>query len=407
MPPRRPPPRLRPPRAEPAPAPPASAPAVDRHPISRRAASVEASGIRRMFELVASMPDPINLSIGQAHFDVPGPVKQAAVAAIESDFSRYTVTQGLPELNRGVLAKLAAREGPAADLSGARSIITAGVSGGLMLGFMALLDPGDEVLVTDPYFTMYPVLARMCSAVPVTYDLYPGRPLDEAALEAAITPRTRLILVNSPSNPTGRTLGDGELRAVGSVAEAHGLVVMSDEIYDEFVYDGPHVSAFGRVPADRLMVLGGWSKTYGMPGWRLGWAVGLDEIVDAMRRMQQFSFVCAPSLVQKAGLAALDVDMSAEIADYRRKRDLLVAGLAGHYEIVPPGGSFYMFPRLPGGLDGDGFLKQALERSLLLVPGKTFSAHDSHFRLSFAADDRVLERGIAALIDIAESVAGG
>jgi aspartate aminotransferase/aminotransferase len=251
------------------------------------------------------------------------------------------------------------------------------------------------------------MLARMCSAVPVSYDLYPGTPLDEAALEARLTERTRAILVNSPSNPTGRALTDAELRAVGAVAGRHGLTVMSDEIYDAFVYDGPHVSAFGRVPSDRLLVLGGWSKTYAMPGWRLGWAVGPDELVDAMRRMQQFSFVCAPSLVQKAGLAALEVDMSAEIAAYRGKRDRLVAGLSGHYELAAPGGSFYMFPRLPAGLDGDGFLERTLERHLLVVPGKAFSARDSHFRLSFAAADDVLERGLAALVDIAEAVARG
>ena len=142
--------------------------------ISRRASGVESSGIRRMFELVSNMEDPINLSIGQAHFDVPEPIKDAASAAIHEDFSRYTVTQGLPELNEAVLARLAARHG----YGGRHSMITCGVSGGLMLGFMALLDPGDEILVPDPYFTMYPVLARMCNGEPVCYDAYPGATLD-------------------------------------------------------------------------------------------------------------------------------------------------------------------------------------------------------------------------------------
>lgn len=356
-----------------------------------------------MFELVASMDDPINLSIGQAHFDVAPPVKAAAIAAIEDDFSRYTVTQGLPELNDRILAYLADHYGFAEH----DSIVTCGVSGGLMLGFMALLDPGDEILVPDPYFTMYPVLAGMCSGVPVTYDLYPGHPLTEAVLEDRITDKTRVILINSPSNPTGRALNDAELRAVGAVATRHDLAVISDEIYDAFVYDGPHVSAVGRIDAERLLLLGGFSKTYAMPGWRLGWAAGPEPIVDAMRRMQQFSFVCAPSIVQKAGLAAFDVDMSSEIDAYRGKRDRMLAGLKGVYEVVSPGGSFYMFPAIPEGFDTESFMQAALDRRLLVVPGKAFSARATHFRLSFAATDDVLDRGIEALVEIAESARVG
>ncbi len=366
--------------------------------ISRRASAVEASGIRKMFELVASMEDPINLSIGQAHFDPPEAVKQAAIEAVEENFSRYTVTQGLPELNERTLDRLAEQYG----YQGRHSIITLGVSGGLQLGFMGLLDPGDEILIPDPYFVMYPVLAGMCSGVPVYYDMYPGTPLTEQALEQGISERTRAILINSPSNPTGRTLTAEELDAVGRVAERHDLTVISDEIYDAFVYDGPHVSAVGHVDEQRLLLLGGWSKTYGMAGWRLGYAAGSAELIDAMRRMQQFSFVCAPSIVQRAGLAALDVDMSAQISAYRGKRDMIVEGLGDLYEIASPGGSFYMFPELPGGLETDVFMQRCLERRVLVVPGKAMSRRATHFRLSFAATDDVLQRGITELRAIAE-----
>lgn len=368
--------------------------------LSRRASGIQPSGIRRIFELVATLDDPINLSIGQAHFDVPEPIKEAAIAAIREGHNRYTVTQGLPALNERILDRLAERHG----LQGRHSLVTSGVSGGLMLGFMALLDPGDHVLLPDPYFTMYPVLADMVSARWGTYDLAPGVPLTEAALEEGVTDRTRMLLVNSPSNPSGRTLTADELRCVAAVAERHDLVVLSDEIYDEFVYDGPHVSAIGHVPEERLLHLGGFSKTYGMPGWRMGWAVGPAPLIDAMRRMQQFSFVCAPSIAQRACLAAFDVDMSEQIAAYAAKRDRLVSGLAHHYDIVPPGGSFYMFPRLPAGADGSAtFMERALARRLLVVPGKAFSARDTHFRLSFAVTDAMLERGIAALVELAES----
>lgn len=371
--------------------------------LSRRAAGIQPSGIRRIFELVASMEDPINLSIGQAHFDVPELLKEAAIEAIRSGKNRYTVTQGLPELNERVLDRLARRHG----FRGRHAVITSGVSGGLMLGFMALLDPGDHVLIPDPYFTMYGVLADMVSATWGTYDLTPGRPLTEAALEAGVTPRTRLLLINSPSNPTGRTLTAAELDAVGAVAGRHDLTVVSDEIYEDFVYDAPHASAIGHVDEERLLVLGGFSKTWGMPGWRMGWAAGPEHLVDAMRVMQQFSFVCAPSMAQYGCLQAFDVDMSEQIAAYRGKRDRLLAALAADYEIVPPGGSFYMFPRLPRGATGSqAFMEAALRRKLLVVPGKAFSAHDSHFRLSFAAEDAMLERGIEALTGLAAECRG-
>ena len=369
--------------------------------ISRRAAGVEASGIRKIFERVASMEDPINLSIGQAHFDVPEAVKEAAIAAIRAGNNRYTVTQGLPELNEAILARLADKY----DYRGEHSIVTLGVSGGLLLGYLGLFDPGDHVLLPDPYFTMYPVLAQLVGAEWSPYELYPGTALTREALEAAVRPNSKAILINSPSNPSGRVLTPAELDVVGAFADAHDLVVISDEIYDEFVYDGPHASAVGHVADERLLLLGGFSKTYGMPGWRMGYAAGPEPLVDAMRRMQQFTFVCAPSMAQAACLAALDVDMSAAITEYRGKRDRLVEGLSGHYELSVPGGSFYMFPRLPEGATGEEFVERALEQKLLVVPGKAFSARDTHFRLSFAATDDVLERGIEALCQLAESFA--
>ncbi len=377
-------------------------PPPDRGMVSRRADGVEASGIRKIFERVQFMEDPINLSIGQAHFDVPEPVKEAAIAAIREGFNRYTVTQGLPELNERILARLADTYG----YGGKDSLVTSGVSGGLLLGFMGLLDPGDHVLLPDPYFTMYPVLAGLVGATWSPYEMQPGTTLTKEALEAALTERSRAILVNSPSNPTGRCLTAEEMDVVGAFAKAHDLVVVSDEIYDEFVYDGPHVSAAGHVDEERLLLLGGFSKTYGMPGWRMGYACGPAPLVDAMRRMQQFTFVCAPSMAQAACLAAMDVDMSEQIAEYRGKRDRMMAGLAPAYEFPKPGGSFYMYPPLPAGASTDEFMERALEQKLLIVPGKAFSARATHFRLSFAAPDDVLERGIEALLGLAESTAG-
>ncbi len=371
--------------------------------VSRRADGVEASGIRKIFERVQFMDDPINLSIGQAHFDVPDVIKEAAIAAIRDGFNRYTVTQGLPELNDRILDRLEKRYG----YDGKESLVTAGVSGGLLLGFMGVLDPGDHVMLPDPYFTMYPVLAGLVGADWSPYEMAPGVPLTEAALEKGRTDKTKLLLINSPSNPTGRVLSADELDVVGAFARKHDLIVVSDEIYDEFVYDAPHASAAGHIDTDRLLLLGGFSKTFGMPGWRMGYAAGPHDLIDAMRRMQQFTFVCAPSMAQAACLAAMDVDMSEQIADYSHKRDSFHARLAERFDFPTPGGSFYMYPPLPAGATGETFTEAALEQKLLLVPGSAFSAKDTHFRLSFAASDEVLDRGADALLGLADRFAAG
>ncbi len=356
---------------------------------------IEASGIRQMFELVSSRVDPINLSIGQPDFDAPPEVKEAAIRAIRDGRNKYTVTQGHPELHERILARRAARDGRRPE----SSILTAGVSGGLTLAFLVLLEAGDEVLLPDPGFVLYRHLARVAGASPVFYDLYPDFRIDVAKIEAALTPRTKVLLVNTPNNPTGAVVSEEESRALVDLAERRGLFLVADEIYEAFVYDAPFrsVGAF----SDRVLLLGGFSKTYGVPGWRLGWAAGPHAVVDAMRTLQQFTFVCAPSIAQHAALAALDLDVRPWIEAYRRKRDLVVEGLRGAYRLVEPGGSFYAFPELPPGVAESDFVARALERRLLLVPGSAFSARATHFRISFAAPDEELRRGLGVLRSLA------
>jgi aspartate aminotransferase/aminotransferase len=357
---------------------------------------IEASGVRRMFELVSSMEDPINLSIGQPDFDAPPAVKEAAIRAIREGRNKYTVTQGLPELNGRILARLAARDGRSAE----SSIVTAGVSGGLVLAFLVLLEAGDEVALPDPGFVLYRHLARVAGATPRFYDLYPDFRIDVERIEAQLTPRTKVLLVNTPHNPTGAVVSEAEARALAALVERRGLFLVADEIYEAFVYDAPFrsVGAF----TDRALLLGGFSKTYGIPGWRLGWAAGPHAVVDAMRTLQQFTFVCAPSIAQHAALAALDLDMRPWIEAYRSKRDRVVEGLRGACRLVPPGGSFYAFPELPEGASEAEFVRRALERRLLIVPGSAFSARATHFRISFAAPDEALTRGL----DVIRSIAG-
>lgn len=359
--------------------------------LADRTRRIQPSGIRKIFELVAAMKDPIDFSIGQADFDVPEEVKEAAVRAIREGFNKYTVTQGIPELNERVMAYVRERHGFAPGAS----LITAGVSGGLLLSYLVLLDPGDEILIPDPYFIMYKVLADLLGATALCYDTHPDFRIRREVLEHLVTARTKAILLNSPANPTGRVFSGAELRMVADFARAHGLWVISDEIYDAFVYEVEYhsVSEFH----EKTILLSGFSKTYGMPGWRIGYAVGPPEALEAMKTLQQFTFVCANTPAQKAALYALENDCSDQVKAYRGKRDLVVSMLGDVYDLIPPEGSFYAYPRLPDGIAGADFVKRALQDKVLVVPGTAFSRHDTHFRLSFAARDDVLERGLALL----------
>jgi len=364
-------------------------------PLASRMSLVEASGIRKMFELGASLEDRIDFSIGQPHFDAPEAVKEAAIRAIREGRNRYTVTEGIPELNARIVDAVARRSGTRAEAS----LVTAGVSGGLVLASLVLFEPGDEVLLPDPHFMMYRHLVHVAGATPKYYDLYPDFRIDAAKIAEQVTPRTKALVLNSPQNPTGAVASEAELRAVAALAEEHGFLVLADEIYDAFVYDGPFrsIAEF----TDRVLLLGGFSKTAGIPGWRIGYALGPRALIEPMRTLQQFSFVCAPAPLQHAALAAFDVDMTPWIDAYRRKRDLVVQRLSSTFRLARPGGSFYAFPALPEGVKEGAFVRAALDRRLLVVPGSAFSSQASHFRISFAAEDDVLERGLRALREIA------
>ncbi len=368
--------------------------------LAQRVRRIEPSGIRRIFELMATMEDPINLSIGQADYDPPEALVEAACRAIRNGHNRYTTTQGLAGLNERVLDMVAARYGHRPPAS----LITAGVSGGILLSFLALLDPGDEILLPDPNFMMYRHLAELCGATVRTYSLYPRFHLDPDEIGALVNEKTKVVFINSPSNPTGGVLSRAEVEAVAAAADRVGAYVISDEIYDGFVYADEFASPVGL--SERVIQLSGFSKTYGVPGWRMGYATGPVEVLDAIKTLQQFSFVCAPAPFQHAILeAAFDLDMTPYLDAYRRKRDRLVEGLHPAYDLVPPEGSFYAFPSLPGGVAEGAFIEAALENKLLVVPGSAFSARDTHFRLSFAASDADLERGLDVLGRLATALA--
>lgn len=361
------------------------------HPwIADRTKTFDSSGIRRVFDLAANLADPINLSIGQPDFDVPETIQDAAVEAIRGGRNAYSPTQGIGPLRESLLQEIRS-----AYPTHTRDVfVCSGTSGGLVLTMLSLVNPGDEVVFLDPFFVMYPALVRLCGGVPVAVDSYPDFRLRAADIEAALTPRTKMILINSPANPTGVTAEREELRRVAKLAADRGIALVSDEIYSRFMFDEPFVS-----PAefnDQTIVIDGFSKSHAMTGWRVGFVHGPEEIIRTMLKIQQYSFVCAPQPAQWGALRAMSVDLQGHIDDYRRKRDLIYEGLADRYEMTRPGGAFYLFPRAPGDA-GTAFVERAIENNLLIIPGKIFSDRDSHFRISFAASDQTLRRGIDVL----------
>jgi aspartate/methionine/tyrosine aminotransferase len=364
------------------------------HPwLAARTAQFDSSGIRKVFDLAAKMKDPINLSIGQPDFPVPDEIKRAACEAINADRNGYSQTQGIPDLRERLQADLQKEFGQ----DDRHVLVTSGTSGALVLAMLALVDPGDEVIIFDPYFVMYPALVAMVGGKAVYVDTYPDFRIDLDKVAAAITPKTKLILFNSPANPTGVVADAEAARGLAQLAAKHNIALLSDEIYRLFCYDAPLPSPAQWNPD--TIVVDGFSKSYAVTGWRLGWVHGPAAIIDKMTMLQQYTFVCAPHPLQWAAIAALDVNMGPQAADYSQRRHLILNGLrdAG-YEVAPSAGAFYVFPKVPEGRGtGQEFVARAIENELLIIPGGIFSRRDTHFRISYAASVATIERGLEVL----------
>ena len=365
------------------------------HSIADRMTPIDASGIRKVFDLAAKMTDPINLSIGQPDFDVPESIKAAAIEAIGQGHNKYTQTQGTADLRETLAAACRDEFGWDDDRL---YLVTSGVSGALVLAMLTLVNPGQEVIFADPYFVMYSHLVHLAGGKCVTIDTYPDFRPDAAKFAEAITDNTRMIVLNSPSNPTGCVHTEAELRAIAEVAAEKDILVISDEIYNLFCYDQPFVSMASIY--ENTLLFRGFSKSYAMTGWRMGWCTGPRDIVEKMTVLQQYSFVCAPSMVQAAGATALATDMSQQVADYRRKRDMVVDALGEKFGLVTPGGAFYAFVPAPGG-NATEFVTKAIENNVLIIPGSVFSTRDTHFRISYATTDEKLAEGLDILASLA------
>ena len=370
--------------------------------LSNRAKSIDASGIRKVFDLAAHLKDPINLSIGQPDFPVPDALKLAAIKAIEENRNGYTQTQGCPELLGAIWKRLGQEVGWAHGQDNLSAIVTSGTSGALVLGMMCLLDAGDEAIVPDPYFVMYPQLAALTGGKIVLCDTYPDFRMTAARIEKLMTPRTKTVLINSPGNPTGVVLSNNELADIVDLCAAKGVLLISDEIYDEFTFsesrEGGRFPTPAKFTKDCLLIRG-FGKTYGCTGWRLGYVAGPHEIVQSIAKLQQYTYVCAPSMAQYAAAHAYEIDMQPWVDRFEKRRNTVLDAFRGLTEVATPGGAFYAFVKVPErlGMTGTQFVEKAIERNVLIIPGKVFSTRDTHFRLSFAAKEETLARGLEVI----------
>ena len=363
--------------------------------IADRTRNFDSSGIRKIFDLAAKLEDPVNLSIGQPDFPVPAPIQEEMIKAIRDGKNGYTVTQGIAPLRDKIQGKVDEAYGH----RDRQAFVCSGTSGGLMLSIFATVNPGDEVIYFDPYFVMYPAIVELAQGKSVPINIAPDFKIDIEKVRAAITDKTKLIILNSPSNPTGVCFSEAEIKAVAELAAEKGICLVADEIYSQFVYDEPYVSAAKY--NENAVIIDGFSKTYAMTGLRMGFVHGPQKLVETMLKIQQYTFVCAPAPVQWAGVAALDFDMTPYVDTYRDKRDRLMAGIADRYEFVKPGGAFYVYPKLPWG-NGQSFVENAVANNLMIIPGSIFSGQDTHFRISYAVSDEKLNEGIEILNRIAD-----
>jgi len=371
---------------------------------SERIRSLPRSGIREVMELALELPDAIRLEIGDPDFATPSHIVDAAAAAAGAGFTHYSPGIGLRSLRELVAAKVTERNGFAC--SPAEVVVTTGACGGLHASLLALLDPGDEVLLPDPGWTTLVPMALAAGAVPVPYplDRAGGFALDLDALAARVGPRTRAVVVNSPGNPTGAVLAREQLAAVADLAERHGLWLLSDECYEELVFDGPHVSPASLGGGASVISVFSFSKSYAMTGWRVGYVVAPEEVARLIAKAQEPVVSGASTISQKAAEAALTGPQDAVAAmreAYRRRRDLALDVLdRADVPYVRPAGAFYLMVDVAAlGLAAPDFARRLLlERGVAVVPGDAFGAGGAGMvRVSLAADEASLVEGVGRL----------
>ncbi|MBE7530620.1 MAG: aminotransferase class I/II-fold pyridoxal phosphate-dependent enzyme [Chloroflexi bacterium] len=375
--------------------------------ISDRVAQAPPSGIRKFFDIAATMKDVISLGIGEPDFVTPPPILQAGIASLQRGETAYTSNSGTIELRRALAQNLAACYQVNYDPEN-EIIVTVGVSEALYLVCTAVLNPGDEVIIPEPCFVAYGPEVSFAGGVPVYVptSMQNDFMVTAEAIEAAVTPRTKALLLGYPNNPTGAVMTRERMEEVTAVAQKHDLLIISDEIYDRLVYGIPH-TCVPALPglAERTVLLGGFSKDYAMTGWRIGYACANPEILGAMRKVHQYTIMSAPTTGQMAALAAFtpaaEEHVEAMRAEYDRRRRLIVDGFnALGLDCFEPRGAFYAFPSIARtGMSGDEFAMKLLEEEeVAMVPGEAFGPSGAGFmRASYATAYEKIEDALNRL----------
>jgi len=371
--------------------------------LSNKVVSLKPSGIRKFFDIAATMEDVISLGIGEPDFTTPQPIIDAGIRSLKEGKTHYTSNQGIIELRQAIAAHLEKLYGvqynPANEI-----IVTVGVSEALYLTFAALLNPGDEVIIPTPCFVSYQADVVLAGGKPV--EIYTTMEDDfqpnPAMIEKVITPKTKAILLGYPNNPTGATSSRENLLAIADIAAKHDLIIISDEIYDRLVYDHEHI-CFPSLPGmqERTLLLGGFSKNYAMTGWRIGYAAGPSSLIDGLVRIHQYSVMSAPTISQFAALTALKVGepfIQKMHTEYNRRRKLIYEGLNSlGLPTFEPHGAFYIFPSIHNtGLDDKTFSERLLmEEKVAVVPGSSFGDAGKGFvRCSYATSYELIEKAL-------------
>ncbi|GAB2702699.1 aminotransferase A [Paenibacillus thermoaerophilus] len=376
---------------------------------------IEISGIRKMANLVAKYPDALSLTIGQPDFPTPAHIVEAGKRALDEGRTGYTANPGMPELRQAAAAFVADKYGLFYRWQD-EVIVTVGASEALDMTLRAIVCAGDEVILPGPIYPGYEPLVRMAGGVPVTVDTRAdGFRMTAEALEAAITPRTKAVLLCSPANPTGRSQDRASLEKIAAVLRGRDLVVISDEIYSELLFDGEHVS-IASLPdmRERTVVINGLSKSHSMTGWRIGFAFAPAWLAEHLVKVHQYNVTCATSVSQCAAIAALTAGRDDALPmreAYRRRRDYVCDRLvAMGMEIHRPEGAFYVFPSIARfGLSSQEFAHRLLERErVAVVPGDAFGPlGEGYIRLSYAYSEETLREGLDRLEKFLRSLDGG
>ncbi|HKZ44432.1 MAG TPA: pyridoxal phosphate-dependent aminotransferase [Anaerolineales bacterium] len=376
----------------------------ERRMLSDRVATLKPSGIRKFFDIAATMKDVISLGIGEPDFTTPKPILEAGIRSLQHGETHYTSNAGKMELRQAIADNLKRLYGAEYDASN-QIIATVGVSEALYLALTAVLNPGDEVIIPTPCFVSYQAEVLLAGGVPVEI---PSRfeddfQLDPKRIEKAITARTKVIFIGYPNNPTGAVASRDVLLEVARIAEKNQLLVISDEIYDRLVYDFKHVCfpTLTEYARENTLLLGGFSKDYAMTGWRIGYAAGPAELIRGLVRIHQYTIMSAPTIAQDAAIEAVrngEEFVLEMVAEYDRRRRLIVHGLNQlGLTTFEPKGAFYAFPNIAAsGMDDEIFAEKLLqEEHVAVVPGNAFGAGgDGFVRCSYATAYEKIEEAL-------------